>query len=54
MLNKYGKIDKNKGNPDSQPHVRNERSAGVKVETTPKCWLARPSQLWTQQPEFSC
>ena len=32
------------------PLVRIEGSAGVK--TTPRHWLARPSRLWTQQPEL--
>jgi len=36
------------------PLVRIEESAGVKVETTPRHWLARPSRLQTQQPELSC
>jgi len=34
------------------PLVRIEESAGVKVETTPRLWLARPSRLHTQQPEL--
>jgi len=35
-----------------RPLVRIEGSAGVKVETTPRHWLARPSRLRTQQPEL--
>jgi len=34
------------------PLVRIEGSAGVKVETTPRLWLARPSWLRTQKPEL--
>jgi len=32
--------------------MRIEGSAGVKVETIPRHWLARPSRLQTQKPEL--